>query len=215
MCKKWLLLWIFGRGCRLAWVILVPVDPHDWNWLDSCFWIVKLSLFLSVYQFWVDFEPIFIFVFFPLYFTWWAKKIRTKVSWHFTDLTKKAKWPQIAPKHESNRFQSWGSTGTKMTHATADALVKIVQTHELGKLCEKLCDASWNLGGRDISRRRHVPDVPTRSLRLLPNPLICTWSLFSLFTPTSLTWIFADTLPSSIPTQCIAMLQPPSHFPPC
>ena len=72
MCKKWLLLWIFGRGCRLAWV-----DPHDCNWLDSCFWIVKLPLFLSVYQFWVDFEPIFIFVFFPLYFTWWARKIRT------------------------------------------------------------------------------------------------------------------------------------------
>ena len=36
------------------------------------------------------------FRFFPLYFTLWAKKISNTISWHFSYLAKKTKWPQMA-----------------------------------------------------------------------------------------------------------------------
>ena len=60
--------------------------------------MMELPLVLSVYHFWVGFEPIFEFGFFPLVFYIMGQKIRDAFSRHFSDLTKKEKWSKIVSK---------------------------------------------------------------------------------------------------------------------
>ena len=57
---------------------------------------MELPLVLSVYHFYVGFEPIFNFVFVPLVFCIMSPKKKEHYFHTFSDQTKKSKWPEMA-----------------------------------------------------------------------------------------------------------------------